>query len=63
RRHRPLRTSTGVQTGERYELTAYDGYWGDAPELTDIELQVAEKRLRRTVAARARGRSTRSWAT
>lgn len=33
---------TGVQTGERYELTAYDGYWGDAPELTDIELQVAE---------------------
>ncbi|HYQ75600.1 ABC transporter substrate-binding protein [Cellulomonas sp.] len=33
---------TGVETGERYELTAYDGYWGDAPELTSIEIQVAE---------------------
>lgn len=33
---------TGVETGERYELTAYDGYWGDAPELTSVEIQVAE---------------------
>jgi peptide/nickel transport system substrate-binding protein len=33
---------TSVETGERYELTAYDGYWGDAPALTSVELQVAE---------------------
>lgn len=33
---------TSVLTGESYSLTAYDDYWGDAPELTDIELQVAE---------------------
>jgi peptide/nickel transport system substrate-binding protein len=33
---------TGVETGERYELTAYDGYWGDAPEITSVEVQVAE---------------------
>lgn len=33
---------TAVETGERYELTAYDGYWGDAPEITSVELQIAE---------------------
>ncbi len=33
---------TAVETGERYELTAYDGYWGDAPALGSVELQVAE---------------------
>jgi peptide/nickel transport system substrate-binding protein len=33
---------TAAETGERYELTAYDGYWGDAPELTSVELQIAE---------------------
>ncbi|TKR23607.1 ABC transporter substrate-binding protein [Cellulomonas hominis] len=33
---------TAVETGERYELTAYDGYWGDAPALTSVELQIAE---------------------
>lgn len=33
---------TGVETGERYDLTAYDGYWGDAPALTSVELQIAE---------------------
>jgi peptide/nickel transport system substrate-binding protein len=33
---------TSVETGERYTLDAYDGYWGDAPELTSVEIQVAE---------------------
>lgn len=33
---------TAVETGERYELTAYDGYWGDAPAIPSVEIQVAE---------------------
>lgn len=33
---------TAVETGERYALTAYGDYWGEAPEITSVELQVAE---------------------
>ncbi|HEY0188826.1 MAG TPA: ABC transporter substrate-binding protein [Cellulomonas sp.] len=33
---------TAVETGESYQLTAYDDYWGDAPELTSVEIQVEE---------------------
>ena len=33
---------TTAETGERYELTAFDGYWGEAPELGLVEIRIAE---------------------
>lgn len=31
---------TAARVGERYEMTAYDGYWGGEPEFTTIDLPV-----------------------
>ncbi|HEY0216141.1 MAG TPA: ABC transporter substrate-binding protein, partial [Cellulomonas sp.] len=33
---------TSVATGESYGLTAYDDYWGGIPEITDVEIRIAE---------------------
>ncbi|GAB2888338.1 ABC transporter substrate-binding protein [Streptomyces mayteni] len=33
---------TAAETGVRYELTAYDDYWGDAPAFTTVQLKISE---------------------